>query len=192
MKLLIPKYQSGSSLPFGSWNPLPMGASNQMGASNPMEVDTAEKSTTKKEDSKDSLLSKEVINSLIKEGLPNDVTYVLNKLAAVEQSGPFSAKLNRNAIYEVASLVNRTLHEKASFTKATEIAKTRSALGDYAFTEQGHVIVRDEKGKISSMSIDKFRDKRESFQPLTVGELLEVRAYDPSATFNSTILTSVS
>lgn len=193
MKLLIPKYQSGSSLPFGSWNPLPMGASNQMGVFNQMEVsNTDEKSTTKKGDSKDSLLSKEVINSLIKEGLPNDVTYVLNKLAAVEQSGPFSANLNRNAIYEVASLVNRTLHAKQSFNKATEIAKTRSALGDYAFTEQGHVIVRNEKGKISSMSIDKFRDSRESFQPLTVGEVLEVRAYDPSATFNSSILTSVS
>jgi hypothetical protein len=82
MKLLIPKYQSGSSLPFGSWNPLPMGASNPMGAL--PDIDTDEKPTTEKKDSKVSLLSKEVINSLIKEGLPNDVTHVLNKLAAVE------------------------------------------------------------------------------------------------------------
>lgn len=190
MKLLIPKYQSGSSLPFGSWNPLPMGASNPMGAL--PNIDTDEKPTTEKKDSKVSLLSKEVINSLIKEGLPNDVTHVLNKLAAVEQSGPFSANLNRNAIYEVASLVNRALHAKESFKKALEIANTRSTLGDYAFTEQGHVIVRDGDGKISKMSIDKFRDNRELFQPLTVGEVLEVRAYDPSATFNSDLLTSVS
>lgn len=190
MKLLIPKYQSGSSLPFGSWNPLPMRASNPMGAL--PDIDTDEKPTTEKKDSKVSLLSKEVINSLIKEGLPNDVTHVLNKLAAVEQSGPFSANLNRNAIYEVASLVNRALHAKESFKKALEIANTRSSLGDYAFTEQGHVIVRDGNGKISKMSIDKFRDNRELFQPLTVGEVLEVRAYDPSATFNSDLLTSVS
>lgn len=190
MKLLIPKYQSGSSLPFGSWNPLPMGASNPMGAL--PDIDTDEKPTTEKKDSKVSLLSKEVINSLIKEGLPNDVTHVLNKLAAVEQSGPFSANLNRNAIYEVASLVNRALHAKESFKKALEIANSRNALGDYAFTEQGHVIVRDGDGKISRMSIDKFRDNRELFQPLTVGEVLEVRAYDPSATFNSDLLTSVS
>jgi hypothetical protein len=48
------------------------------------DIDTDEKPTTEKKDSKVSLLSKEVINSLIKEGLPNDVTHVLNKLAAVE------------------------------------------------------------------------------------------------------------
>lgn len=205
MKLAINKLQQGGlfqiyqPLQFETRNPV---TSEVAGSSSSSTTSTA--SSKKKEEDGTTLLTKQVMNELIKNGLPNEVDHFLTQLHKLENSS-LTSELTRSQTIALAKEANRIIHNRKQWSAAIASAKENEALSDYAVTDNGDIYVYDgEKKRIRTISAKEYVESvgdeetlpglssnKNIYQPLTVGQLAEYRASLPQTAFEENSISTI-
>lgn len=190
MKLNIQKYQSGGGMPFVAYQPLNYNPQAQQ-APKPTAAQAKEMQSGSKESKGTELLSKEVINEVIKTGMKGEVDQFLKQLNTLEQSGPFDSGFDVAKISALASKANQIITNAASMKEATSKAYENGGLNELAISTTGGLYVRDEDGQLNTVSISDFSKNRDKYQALTVNDLNTARRNDSRLAFDSGTISTI-
>ena len=186
MKLNVKKLQEGGGMPFMVYQPTP--------SSNRSSETSKAESSTKEKDSKESesfqLLSKEVINELIKKGLPNDVNSFLKDLQTAE-SFTMDGSFDRNKLYSLASKANLLINNSPLLDSAMKEAYSNDGLEELAIGTRGQLFVQDKNGNIKQISMPEYNKKRDQFSAMTVNDLSKARMYNSNLAFDTDIISTI-
>lgn len=186
MKLNVKKLQEGGGMPFMVYQPTP--------SSNRSSETSKAESSTKEKDSKESesfqLLSKEVINELIKKGLPNDVNSFLKDLQTAE-SFTMDGSFDRNKLYSLASKANLLINNSTLMDSAMKEAYSNDGLEELAIGTRGQLFVQDKNGNIKQISMPEYNKKRDQFSAMTVNDLSKARMYNSNLAFDTDIISTI-
>ena len=193
MKLKIEKLQTGGGMPFVVYspteyyttNPYIQGLDAMRGGSQQSQQGGSQKSGSGLD-----LLPEQVVNELMKKGLPNDINAFLAEARKLEQSGPFTSGMNRASIYNLAALANQAIFNRNAFDDATKTAEAQGSLSEIAFSTNQGVYVQD-NGKVKHVSFADYTKNKEKYTPLTIGQLMQARAYSPNAAWDSTMVQTI-
>lgn len=194
MKLNIKKLQEGGGMPFVTYRPAPSMTTPDTSS----KETTSTKSSKKSEEGSDntSLLSKAVIDELIKKGLPNDVNQFLKELQTAEKSSLMGMEsgvggIDRNKLYSLAAKANQLIHNSNLMESATKQAYDNDGLEELAVSTTGALFVQDKNGKISKLSMSEYNKKRDSVYAMTVNDLSKARMYNPNLAFDTEIISTI-
>lgn len=193
MKLKVKKLQTGGGMPFTVYspteyytiNPYIQGLDAMRGGSQQSQQGGSQKSGSGLD-----LLPEQVVNELMKKGLPNDINAFLAEARKLEQSGPFTSGMNRASVYNLAALANQAIFNRSAFDNATERAESQGSLSEIAFSANQGVYVQD-NGKVKHVSFADYTKNKEKYIPLTIGQLMQARAYSPNAAWDSTMVETI-
>ena len=190
MKLNVKKLQEGGGMPFMVYQPTP--SSNRSSETSKSESSTKQKDNKKSESESESfqLLSKEVINELIKKGLPNDVNSFLKDLQTAE-SFTMDGSFDRNKLYSLASKANLLINNSALMDSAMKEAYSNDGLVELAIGTRGQLFVQDKNGNIKQISMPEYNKKRDQFSAMTVNDLSKARMYNPNLAFDTDIISTI-
>lgn len=135
------------------------------------------------------LVPDEVMNSLIKTGIPSDVDKFMAELAQFERDADFGLGVSKSKIYALKAKANRVVQASNYLKEAEKQAQKNGALDEVAVDANGYFFTTDEKGKISKTRMKDFDGSK--MMALTVGQLLESRKYSPQLADNTNIATVV-
>lgn len=194
MKLNIKKLQEGGGMPFVTYRPAPSTTVPDTSS-----AETASSKSSKKSDKESdntSLLSKAVIDELIKKGLPNDVNQFLKELQTAEKSSLMGIEngvdgIDRNKLYSLAAKANQLIHNSNLMESATKQAYDNDGLEELAISTTGALFVQDKNGKISKLSMSEYNKKRDSVYAMTVNDLSKARMYNPNLAFDTEIISTI-
>lgn len=191
MKLKIEKLQTGGGMPFVVYSPTEYYTTNPyIQGLDAMRGGSPQQGGSQKSGSGLDLLPEQVVNELMKKGLPNDINAFLAEARKLEQSGPFTSGMNRASVYNLAALANQAIFNRSAFDNATERAETQGSLSEIAFSANQGVYVQD-NGKVKHVSFADYTKNKEKYAPLTVGQLMQARAYSPNAAWDSTMVETI-
>ena len=128
------------------------------------------------------LLSKELMNELLKKGLPNEINNFLKQLEKLE-SGNFGSEFDRNALYSLSAKASKIIYNSKLMDDALKQAYTNDGLEELAVTTTGKIYARNSNGEVKSLSLSEYDKNRNKLQALTVNELSSIRATDDSFIF---------
>lgn len=190
MKLNVKKLQEGGGMPFMVYQPTP--SSNRSSETSKSESSTKQKDNKKSESESESfqLLSKEVINELIKKGLPNDVNSFLKDLQTAE-SFTMDGSFDRNKLYSLASKANLLINNSALMDSAMKEAYSNDGLEELAIGTRGQLFVQDKNGNIKQISMPEYNKKRDQFSAMTVNDLSKARMYNPNLAFDTEVISTI-
>ena len=190
MKLNVKKLQEGGGMPFMVYQPTP--SSNRSSETSKSESSTKQKDNKKSESESESfqLLSKEVINELIKKGLPNDVNSFLKDLQTAE-SFTMDGSFDRNKLYSLASKANLLINNSALMDSAMKEAYSNDGLEELAIGTRGQLFVQDKNGNIKQISMPEYNKKRDQFSAMTVNDLSKARMYNSNLAFDTDIISTI-
>ena len=180
MKLNIQKLQSG-----GGFGMLFSAVADP--SSNAAKQQAAGTSSSKNEDS--GILSKEVLNKLRENGLPNEVDVFEDVLAQLDQKIASGKPISPREISEVRKMANRIIKQSDYLDKAIDFADKNESLNDVAVDSNGYIYAVGDSGKVEKIRFDKFNINK--YQALTYGELAEYRRNSPDLINNSDIIKSI-
>lgn len=193
MKLNIKRLQEGGGMPFVTYRPAPSMTSPDTSSA---ETSSTKSSKTSDKGSDNSLLSKSVIEELIKKGLPNDVNQFLKELQVAEKSSLMGMEsgvegIDRNKLYSLASKANQLIHNSNLMESATKQAYDNDGLEELAVSTTGALFVQDKNGKISKLSMSDYNKKRDSVYAMTVNDLSKARMYNPNLAFDTEVISTI-
>lgn len=193
MKLNIKRLQEGGGMPFVTYRPAPSMTSPDTSSA---ETNSTKSSKTSDKGSDNSLLSKSVIEELIKKGLPNDVNQFLKELQVAEKSSLMGMEsgvegIDRNKLYSLASKANQLIHNSNLMASATKEAYDNDGLEELAVSTTGSLFVQDKNGKISKLSMSEYNKKRDSVYAMTVNDLSKARMYNPNLAFDTEVISTI-
>ena len=193
MKLNIKRLQEGGGMPFVTYRPAPSVTSPDTSSA---ETNSTKSSKTSDKGSDNSLLSKSVIEELIKKGLPNDVNQFLKELQVAEKSSLMGMEsgvegIDRNKLYSLAAKANQLIHNSNLMESATEQAYNNDGLEELAVSTTGALFVQDKNGKISKLSMSEYNKKRDSVYAMTVNDLSKARMYNPNLAFDTEVISTI-
>ena len=188
MKLNVKKLQEGGGMPFMVYQPTP--SSNRSSETSKSESSTKQKDNKESESESFQLLSKEVINELIKKGLPNDVNSFLKDLQTAE-SFTMDGSFDRNKLYSLASKANLLINNSALMDSAMKEAYSNDGLEELAIGTRGQLFVQDKNGNIKQISMPEYNKKRDQFSAMTVNDLSKARMYNSNLAFDTDIISTI-
>lgn len=193
MKLNIKRLQEGGGMPFVTYRPAPSMTSPDTSSA---ETNSTKSSKTSDKGSDNSLLSKSVIEELIKKGLPNDVNQFLKELQVAEKSSLMGMEsgvegIDRNKLYSLAAKANQLIHNSNLMESATKQAYDNDGLEELAVSTTGALFVQDKNGKISKLSMSEYNKKRDSVYAMTVNDLSKARMYNPNLAFDTEVISTI-
>ncbi len=180
---ITPKYQTGGSFEsfFTTYVPIQW--------ENP--TTTGQSSSSSKSDTGE-LTQKDFFN-MIKDidGLPNDMNEIVSKLTATFQmtkltgldTGDLATTYLEN-LYQIR-VANQNYKE---YQEAIKRATANGSLAEPAISLDGRLIAQNNKGDLTYVSLDQYYDNPNDYQLLSVSNLANLRKYDPSLSFNQSIL----
>jgi hypothetical protein len=175
MKVNIQKFNAGG---FASFVPI---------RSQPSQMPT----TTKKqpeEAASSGLIDDKLFKDLIGKGLINDVNQFVKEVIALESnSSQLIGDVGRSNSLKMIARLNEIQQNKSLWDETLKVSEKSGGLGEVAVGTNGEVFVKDNKGKIKSMSLEKYKESPTRL--LTVGELLNEREINPKLTFDRSIFT---
>lgn len=192
MKLKVKKLQTGGGMPFTVYSPTEYYTTNPyiQGLDAMRGGSQQPQGGSQKSGSGLDLLPEQVVNELMKKGLPNDINAFLAEARKLEQSGPFTSGMNRASIYNLAALANQAIFNRNAFDDATKTAEAQGSLSEIAFSANQGVYVQD-NGKVKHVSFADYTKNKEKYNPLTIGQLMQARAYSPNAAWDSTMVQTI-
>ena len=183
------KMQQGGVAPFMVYKPVAVGGetttSTQAGGSS--------KSSSKSEDKFKNL--RDLFKELLGKGIPIDVSTSMKEMENFFQKAQlFGEDLDSSDIESMyirqLNKLNTIMFNNEQFKQAQKIATENDAINEFAVNSSGQLVVQNtETGKLG---YKKLEDLGENDNPLTNGQLLNLRAYNPSLAFNSGIFNDVS
>ena len=182
------KYQQGGLAPFVVYTPTVLGGDTTISSQ------TSTGSTGNKNSDKDETL--EVIKELFKnlEGLPSDVNGIYSSMS------DFLAKSkllgNELSTSDLASMylqqmqkINAVKFYKKQYDDVAKIVNDKNAISEFAIDQYGRVAVQNkDDGKIEFLSWNKVKENLDKYNPLYNGDLLNLRATNPSSAFDYNML----
>ena len=191
MKLNILKLQQGGT-PFVVYTPTNYNDEETSSTQQATSSKSSSKEIKEKNDDSDipKLLSKEVINELIKKGLPSDVNDFLKELKNVE-SFSLDGNFDRNKLYSLTSKANLIINQANSMNEAVKQAYQNDGMEEIAVSTKGHLFAQDKNGNIKQMTMSEYDKKRDSYYALTVNDLSRARMYDTNLSFNAETISAI-
>lgn len=128
-----------------------------------------------------SVIDPKMIEDLYKVGgLTNDVTKLVKELIKIEQSSaiPFMTAANRQRTIQVAGEINKLKENKSYWLETKTRAEQEGGINEVAVNLDGRVYARNSKGDIDKISLDEYSEDRDSYQLMSVGQLLKARQFD--------------
>lgn len=180
---IIPKFQNGGGLEslFTTYVPVQDSQPSRSVQAPQYEGSSRQESN----DSKSKLTEKDFYTMLEKiDGLPNEMqsivtdlldTLNINKIAGMELQD-LSTTYIKN-LYKIRLAVNNKKQYDETYKKAVE----QGTLSEPAITVDGKLVIQDKEGRIRQVSLGDFMSNRDQYETvLTVSNLLNLRAYNPS------------
>lgn len=143
-------------------------------------------------------LEKDLLESMIGEGITNDVMAYSDQVNQAYQAysslpeelrNSYQGQLIRRTLKGDPAKLNAIKRNKADFDKI--LTQKEKALDEFAVS-QGKVIVADDKGSISNMSLGQYAQARmsdpEKYKALTNAEVAQLRENDPRFAFNDNLV----
>ena len=167
MKLKVKKLQTGGGMPFTVYSPTEYYTTNPyiQGLDAMRGGSQQPQGGSQKSGGGLDLLPEQVVNELMKKGLPNDINAFLAEARKLEQSGPFTSGMNRASVYNLAALANQAIFNRSAFDDATKIAEAQGSLSEIAFSANQGVYVQD-NGKVKHVSFADYTKNKEKYTPL--------------------------
>lgn len=162
--------------------------------SNNIQSTSASVQSAKKEDN---TIQKEIINIIKEHGVTNDVNYFTNAvsqmLSFAANMDPFSNSTNYTMaqLLRIQNLANRVKRSSKLYDNAVNRIDAENSDADVAITSTGALYVQHE-GKLKTISASEYSKNPDEYTPITTGDLMKIREYDPSLVFNTSILTDLS
>lgn len=180
---VIPKRQKGGSMFdqfFTTYTPVQVEAPRQT---------TQQKSSGTSQSSEKGRLTEKDFFDMLKDidGLPNEMnaivgnlmnTFRLSALTGVDPGDLATTYLSNLYQVKVAS------QNKATYDKAVEQANKNGAMAEPAISIDGRLIVQNQDGRISTISLDNYFQNEDKYKLLTVSNLANLRAYSPELAYN--------
>ena len=163
-------------------------------SSNNPQSASATAQSAKKEDN---TIQKEIINIIKEHGVTNDVNYFTNAvsqmLSSTANMDPFSngTDYTMAQLLRIQNLANRVKRSSKLYDNAVNRIDAENSDADVAITSTGALYVQHE-GKLKTISASEYSKNPDEYTPVTTGDLMKVREYDPSLVFNTSILTDLS
>lgn len=191
---IIPKFQGGGGIESLFTTYVPVQAPQQ-----PRSVQTSQLERSSRQDSDDDKgkLTEKDFYAMLKniDGLPNEMqsivsnlidTLSINKIAGIELSDLSTIYLQ--SLYRIRQAVNN----KKQYDEAWKRAIETGAMSEPAITVDGKLVIQDKEGYIRRVSLEDFMSNRDQYKTvLTVSNLLNSRAYEPSFANDSSIFDTV-
>lgn len=163
-------------------------------SSNNPQSASANTQSAKKEDN---TIQKEIINIIKEHGVTNDVNYFTNAvsqmLSSTASMDPFSNSTDYTMaqLLRIQNLANRVKRSSKLYDNAVNRIDAENSDADVAITSTGSLYVQHE-GKLKTISASEYSKNPDEYTPVTTGDLIKVREYDPNLVFNTSILTDLS
>lgn len=179
---IIPKFQRGGGFEalFTTYVPSQVQAPRQAQEQQP----TSQSQSTSEEE-KGKLTEKDFFNMLKDiDGLPNEMQKIITKLTNTFRLSNLTgidtgdlATTYLQSLYEIRQAVNN----KKQYDEAQKRAIETGAMSEPAITVDGKLVIQDKEGRIRQVSLGDFMSNRDRYKTvLTVSNLLNLRAYNPS------------
>ncbi len=147
----------------------------------------ASSSTSSSSDS--DILSKDVLNALRKEGLPNEVENFEYKLANLQKRISMGLPVNSQTLASIRSDANRIIKQSKFLDNAFEMANKNGTFGDVAIDPNGYIYAYTKEGTVKKVRFNEFDNKK--YQALSYSELIEYRRNAPDAIDNSDMIQAI-
>lgn len=144
-------------------------------------------------DSESKLTDKDLF-TMLKEmkGLPSDISEIMRTLSRVFAGDSLFA----NGSIDTSNLSNlylKALHKmkiaefnQKYYDEARKEVIDKGGLSEVAITDHGHIVVADEDGKITNVSVEELYENQDKYTPITNSDLFHIRAHNKS--FDNTII----
>lgn len=183
---IIPKYQRGGGFEsfFTTYTPIQIQTPNQ--------TSSQQRSSGASQSSNNGELTEKDFFSMLKDikGLPIDMQGIVSSLINTFQM----KNLTGIDTGDLATMYLKNLYQirlaqdnKEYFDKAIENAYKNGSMGEPAISMDGKLIVQDNTGKIKTIGLDTYFDNKDSYIPLTVSNLADMRKWDPQLAYNQAV-----
>lgn len=137
------------------------------------------------------LIDDEMYKMLInKGGLKNDVDAFQQTLSSLDNSVmDFIGSGNDRKARQMFAEINTLRINKEMWESALKQSQDQGGLSEVAIGTQGEMYVKDKDGQIGAISVEKYKQNSDNYNPLTVSELLIARQYDKNLTNNKSVFT---
>lgn len=189
---IIPKFQGGGGFDslFTVYNPATQ-RSRQQQASH------VEKSTKSESSEDKGKLTEKDLFTMLKDikGLPNEmksiVSNLIDTLSISKMTGVGLEDLSTTYLQSLYKITQAT-DNKAMYDEAYKKAIETGSMTEPAITANGELVVQDNSGKVQKVTLENFVQNKDKYKNiLTVSNLLNLRAYDPSFVYDYTVFDTV-
>lgn len=189
---IIPKFQGGGGFDslFTVYNPATQ-RSRQQQASH------IEKSTKSESSEDKGKLTEKDLFTMLKDikGLPNEmksiVSNLIDTLSISKMTGVGLEDLSTTYLQSLYKITQAT-DNKAMYDEAYKKAIETGSMSEPAITANGELVVQDNSGKVQKVTLENFVQNKDKYRNiLTVSNLLNLRAYDPSFAYDYTVFDTV-
>ena len=188
---IIPKFQSGGGFDslFTVYNPATQRSRQQ--------ASHVEKSTKSESSEDKGKLTEKDLFTMLKDikGLPNEmksiVSNLIDTLSISKMTGVGLEDLSTTYLQSLYKITQAT-DNKAMYDEAYKKAIETGSMTEPAITANGELVVQDNSGKVQKVTLENFVQNRSKYKNvLTVSNLLNLRAYDPSFAYDYTVFDTV-
>lgn len=188
---IIPKFQSGGGFDslFTVYNPATQRSRQQ--------ASHVEKSTKSESSEDKGKLTEKDLFTMLKDikGLPNEmksiVSNLIDTLSVSKITGVGLEDLSTTYLQSLYKITQAT-DNKAMYDEAYKKAIETGSMTEPAITANGELVVQDNSGKVQKVTLENFVQNRNKYKNvLTVSNLLNLRAYDPSFVYDYTVFDTV-
>ena len=144
------------------------------------------------------LLSKDMIKSLLENGLPNDVNSFIGSIQEMynDPSYRISGQINPSSIANrylgIIGKINNIRFSKESYENSIKELTANGGLNDVAITSTGRMLVLNEEGQVEQITPGEFASDYGKYKALTNADLAHMRATNPNLAFNSDVFNVLS
>jgi len=145
-------------------------------------------------------MTKEIVDVLKENGIPNDVNMFLAQANSFLQSskslsdtilfGGREREYDLGDLVKIHSMANKVKFNKQLYDKAAERLTAERSWSEVAVDERGRMYVHSDEG-IDMISAEEYATNRDKYVALTNSELLSMREQSPELTFNQGILNNI-
>lgn len=117
------------------------------------------------------------------DGLPNEMNSIVSDLIGVFQLSNLTGLDNNNLATTYLSNLFRikiAAQNKKKYDTALEVAKKNGSMAEPAITMDGKILAMTPDKKVEAIDLDTLYNGEKQYMPLTVSNLANMRAYDPS------------
>ena len=149
--------------------------------------------TTKTEKKEDAFDDKNMMQMLEKvNGLPNDMAQIFSQIQQfykIKSAGldEMDTSLLANQYLQTLYRIKVAAFNKHEYDNTYNQLVANNALNEKAITERGGLIAVDKDGKISEISVKKYKETPEDYELLSNSKLLQYRATSPDNAFKNDI-----